>query len=573
MHKYLALTLLWSVIWLAGCAHLTQSPVASSDGSQGFVRPAESPPWESVVELETHILAGELAMLRGQSAHAAREYVAALKYSDDPALARRAARIALYANELELAYRAARVWAAGEPDSLVAQRTATRLALIGGTDESLQAYAQRVVALNAEGPGAGLRSLAQVLSGQPERAQRALSVMAMLVDAHAQLAEAHYAYALLAMGYQASDVAQAQVRHALALHPDWPPAILVQAEMLVAQGRTQTARKLIAGLGDTRDERVQFQMEFARLVLEYGYSATAAAAFERVLALNPENRDARYGLALLALTLHQPERATKALTRLHEAGYRPHEVAFYLGNIAERQQDYATALRWYKQVDGGEHQQDARVQALVMRAHLGDMEEALAQLRALENRLPGQSLRLIQVRAGLLLRANRLDDALAIYNQALQNWPGDPGLLYGRSLVYVRLGAIEKAMRDLHAVLAVQPNSPSALNALGYMLSNHSTRYQEALGYVRRALQARPQDPAIMDSLGWIHYRMGHLDKARELLTSAYEQMPDPEVAAHLGEVLWKLGEKKQAHAIWQRALEGESDAQMVRETVKRLVP
>lgn len=572
MHKYFILALFPFVLVLPGCAHFSGSTEGDSGASPS---PSEwaSVPWREDIELETHILAGELAILRGQSVRSAREYVAALEYSSDPALARRAARIALYANKRKLAYRAASAWAQRQPESLVAQRTATRLALTNGTTAALREHAQRLVRLNAEGPGAGLLGLAQLLSGAPKQASRALSVMHTLVAAHSELAQAHYAYALLATRYQSLQTATTQVERALALHPDWRAAVLLQAEILIAENRVEAARSLIADFGGSVAQREQNQIALARTLLDYQYQAAAVAAFERALKLNPDNGDARYGLALLAMTLHQPKRASRALTRLFEAGYRTNEVAFYLGDIAQRQRNYAAAKRWYRQVNGGKHQFDAHVRVQIMRARLGDVAGALAALRSLESTTPGAYKRLTLAEAGLLLQANRLEAALALYNHALQLLPEDPNLLYGRSLVYARLGAIDQAEDDLRAVLAVQPKSPSALNALGYLLGSHSTRYQEALGYVRSALKARPGDPAIMDSLGWILYRMGHLDKARRLLTKAYRKLPDPEVAAHLGEVLWMLGEREQAREIWQSVLTDQPDAPIVRDTMKRLLP
>lgn len=569
MHKILAPVLFLSTILLAGCAHISGP---AENRATGPAKPVPPPSGETV-ELQYHILAGEMAIQRGQAVRAAKEYLAALKYSSDPELARRATRIALYAGKAELAYRAARIWAAGKPESIDAQRIAARLALSHGTAKALESYAARVVHNNAAGLGAGFRNLAHILGGQSQFAERALAVMRKLVGTHPDLAAAHYAYARLAMRYDAFEKAETQVDRALSLRPGWRQAVFLRAELLVRQDRIQAARQAVSALGDSRNGRARNQIAFARLLLEYGRNAEAEAAFERALSLDPGNANARYGLALLALTLHQPQRAKQALTALYESGHRANEAAYYLGGIAERRGDYAQARRWYQRVNGGQYQFEARIRAAVMRARLGKVTAALVDLSALHSTSAESSEQLILAKGRILLRAGRLDEALALYTRALRWMPHNPDLLYARSLVYARLGKLKKAEVDLRAVIDARPSAPRALNALGYMLSNHSSRYREALGYIRRALEARPGDPAILDSLGWVHYRMGHLHKALKYLRKAYRKFPEPEVAAHLGEVLWKLGKKQSARDIWQQASDSHPDNRVLQETVQRLAP
>lgn len=553
-----------------GCAH-QPGPRGSPPEALDAAEQAAPPATGEVATLEYHVLAGELALQRGLHERAAQEYVAALEHGGEAALAKRATRIALFAEESELAYQAARAWAAGQPESVEAQRTAARLALANGTDKVLQDYAARVIHLDSGGVGAGFRHLAQVFNGEAKHTERALAVMRDLVDAHPELAEAHYARAQLAMRDESYDESQAAIDRALALRSDWRQAALLRAGILVRRGRTDEAQRWIAGLDGSRDERVQTQIAFARMLLDHDRNAVAADAFERALAMDPDNADARYGLAVLALTLGRTERAEKALTRLYEAGNRSNDAAFYLGNIADQRGEYTAARRWYKRVQGGGHQLDARVRAAVMRARTGDVAGARTELQSLRSGHPDQIDRLYLAEGELLLRVNRINAALTLYDRALERRPDDADLLYGRALVHERRGNIDKAAADLRAILEQQPEAPRALNALGYMLSNHSSRYQEALGYIRKALDAQPDDPAVMDSMGWIQYRLGHLEKARDFLSRAYEQFPEPEVAAHYGEVLWQLGRKQKAREIWQKALADSPDHRVLQETVERL--
>lgn len=572
MYKLSLVATLAASALLAGCA-LDPGPRVQVPVGERAIGDAQPAPADASAQLQYHLLVGEMAIQRGLRERAAQAYVDALEYSSDPALARRATRIALFADEKALAYPAARAWAVGEPKSVDAHRTAARLALLHGSDDDLERYAARVVHLNGSGAGAGFRNLAQILSGESAQSERALAVMRQLVEAHADLAEAHYSHALLAMRYQAFEQSNAAIDKALALRPDWREAAMLRAGILVRQGRTDAAQRWIAGLQGSRDERAQYQIAYARMLLDRERKAEAADAFERALALDPGNADARYGLAVVALTLEQTDRAEKALTELYESGNRTNDAAFYLANIAEQRDNPARARRWYKRVQGGGHAFDARVRAARMRFRTGDLAGARTELQSLRQSNPDKAARLYLAEGGILYQADRLDAALELYNQALRDMPGNPDLLYGRSLVYERRDAIDKAEADLRAILEARPDDPRALNALGYMLSNHSSRYQEALGYIQRALEAQPEDPAVMDSLGWVHYRLGNLDKARKFLRQAYDKFPQPEVAAHLGEVLWKMGNKQRAQQVWQEALSDDPDHRILRDTVQRLTP
>lgn len=558
------------LILIAGCAGVPDG-TEPGEPEPSVAAQIPAPPLNRRAELEFHILAGEIAIQRGHRAQAAESYLAALEFSRDPELARRATRIALFAGDPQLAYRAAQTWSEVEPQSLDAHKTAARLALRAHAREPLATHSAAVIGLHSDGPGAGFLELADVLSGEPGAGEIALEVIGELVTEHPDLPEAHYAHGLLAIRYERLDTADAAASRALELRPDWPEAVLLRAGVLVRQGRVETADELVAGLGGTRAERVEHHLQYARLLIDAERAEAAADQFERVLALEPDNTDARYGLGVLALSLEQYDRAETAFNRLYDSGRRRNDAAFYLGAIAEHREDYAAARRWYGRVRDGAHLFEAQVRAAHTYYEAGDLARARSELERLREQRPDMAERLYVAEGELLYRAQRYEEALALYNQALENYPGDSDLLYARSLIWERLGNIERAEADLRSVLSKEPDDPRALNALGYMLSNHSERYQEAYDYIERALEADPGNPVIVDSMGWIHYRLGNLEKAREYLEQAYAEIQDPEVAAHLGEVLWKLGDRERAREIWSEARAEDPDHPVLRETVQRL--
>lgn len=524
------------------------------------------------MDLQYHILVGEIAIQRGLHDLAAKFYVQALEYGNSPELAQRATRIALFAGDAKLGYRAALAWSQAEPDSLEAHQTAARLALRTDVPRQLTLHASAVIRLHPDGEAAGFRELADVLSGELGAGDTALTAIDGLVAEYPDLPEAHYALGLTALRYERLGAAAAAAERTLVLRPDWPDAVLLRAGVLVRQGRIDLADQLVAELPGSRDERARYHLAYARMLVEADRVDAAADQFDHVLNLEPDDDDARFGLGVLALTLEEYDRAERAFSRLYYTGRRRNDAAFYLGVVAEQRSNYAAARRWYARVRDGANLFEAQVRMATTYYEQGDLERARAELRRLRQWRPRMAERLYVAEGELLYQAQQYRQAIDLYNEALEEYPGDSNLLYARSLIAERLGDIERAEADLRSVLEREPDDPRALNALGYMLSNHSDRYREALDYIEQALESDPGNPVIIDSMGWVQYRLGNLEKAREYLEQAYRSLRDPEVAAHFGEVLWKLGHRERAREVWSESRADDPDHPILRETVERLV-
>jgi len=261
-----------------------------------------------------------------------------------------------------------------------------------------------------------------------------------------------------------------------------------------------------------------------------------------------------------------------------KTGQRRSDAAFYLGLLAEKQAKPAEAIGWYRQVNLGDFALRAQLRVAELLSRQGDTEEALNHLRDIRSNNAQLAPELLQAEADVLVAAGRADEALAIHDARVRANPNDADVLYARSLVREKLGNVKGAIRDLRAILKFAPDNGSALNALGYMLSNHSERYKEALRYVERALEQTPDQPAIIDSYGWILFKQGRLPEAAAALQRAYDLFPDPEIAAHLGEVLWVAGEQVEAREIWQAALKleaklGSEPNDVLQDTLQRFAP
>lgn len=517
-----------------------------------------------------HVLAGELAVQRGMTEAAVRHYVAALKYTNNKTLARRATRIALFAGNPAAAYQAASEWVELAPDSLDAQRSAARLALIDGHGEALFGYAQGVVNTAATRVD-GYRLLADIFSGRPERADLAISTLTRLAHNDRDSSAAWYTLGLVALRYNQVDTAAKAAGHALSLAPSWDQAVLLRAATQIRSGQPARAQALVEALPGSTVKRSGYHVSLARLLFEGGQPSAALAEFERALELTPNNVSARYGLATLALNLGNLDRAEKAFKYLYEKSTRPEQAAYSLGIINERRKAYGAAEKWYRRVNTGSHVFDAKVRAALMQGKQGDIRTARTTFDLLRGRYPAMADQLYVAEGRMLFVAKHYQDALAVYNSALKMLPDNVDLLYGRSIILEKIGQAEAGLDDLRHILELKPDSSRAMNALGYMLTNYSTRYQDALDYISKALAAEPGNPAILDSMGWVQYRLGHLDKALDYLQRAYKAFPDPEVAAHLGEVLWKLGRHDKARHVWREASRVSPDNVLLETTVKRL--
>ena len=385
------------------------------------------------------------------------------------------------------------------------------------------------------------------------------------------IAQRDYARAELALRVDQRDEARSAVAQALALDPDLRPAQLLALRLHLQAGEMAPAERLMRDMHVATPKDLELRLNLGSMLLEFEQIGLAREEFGRALKIDPDNVGALYALALIEMDSGHPEAAEKHLKALLEEGTRRADAQYYLGRIAEQRGQGLQAMAHYRQVNEGPRLLDASIRIAVLIGVQGHVEAARQHLSNLRERFPQQELRLLQIEGELLFQLRQDAEAEQVFDAALDRYTDDPDLLYGRAIVRERLGRMPEAEADLRRILAMHPDDARSLNALGYMLSNHSDRYTEAQAYVERALALSPDDPAIIDSLGWLRFRQGDLVQARAYLERAYAALKDPEVAAHLGEVLWLQGERARAREIWSQALEKDPAHPVLRETMQRL--
>jgi tetratricopeptide (TPR) repeat protein len=242
----------------------------------------------------------------------------------------------------------------------------------------------------------------------------------------------------------------------------------------------------------------------------------------------------------------------------------------YLGQVAEQRKQYDQAAAWYQQIESGNFYFEAQARLSLTLAKRGQLQEARELLHALQPETEQQQVQRILTEEQMLSEAKQYDEALHVLSAALKDLPDNTDLLYARALVAEKLNRIDLHEADLRKVLSKEPKNAHALNALGYTLADRTTRYKEALELLEQALALKPDDPFIMDSMGWVQYRLGNHAEAVRYLKSALEKRPDAEIAAHLGEVLWVSGDRAGAESVWSRALKDTPDNEVLMGVIKK---
>ncbi len=519
-------------------------------------------------DLVYSILVGEVASQRGDLGTAFTHYLEAARLSAEAPMAELATQSALAANDLQAAQRGVALWLELDPEAVVPRLAAAHVALRLGKRQHAALHLQKVVELSGSDEAEGLLEIAAVIATISPVDQR-LELMRALVAVAPGDADAHYALAMVAADADDYEAAAAAAREALRLRPEWDKPRLILVRILLAQNKRVEAREVLEDFVDATPENHVLRMLYAQLLVEDREFSNARNVFERMLHSTPKEPDVLFAIGILSLQLEDTAAARDYFERLYATGQRRDDAALYLGQIAEIDGELDEALAWYEKVSG-EGELDAQVRSARARAAMGEIDKAQEVLQRLRDQFPEHAVTMWLIEAETLREHGRSDMIMATYNEALSAHPGNAELLYARALYAVSLGQVEVLEQDLRAILAANPDHADALNALGYTLADRTDRLQEAYGYIERALALKPEEPAVLDSMGWVLFRLGRHDEALSYLRKAYERMPDGEIAAHLGEVLWVAGQRDEAWRIWDEALAADPDHEYLQSVIGR---
>ncbi len=519
-------------------------------------------------DANSHLMVAEIALQRGEYNTAANEYVAAAQLSSEPDLAQRATRVAFENGQHTAATAGARRWLELEPANMDAHRylavATLRLHVI---DESVRHF-EPVLETAYASPAAGFLDLSATLA-EEDNADGVLRVSQRLAERHQRLAEAQYAVGAAALRAYNYELAAESSRKALALDASLADAERLLARALVVSGQTAAgldiARKQLHATND-----IPSRLEMALLLSASNEDAAARTELNALLEMPEARPDALRTLAALDLAAGNLDDATARFNELLSIG-RYVSLSFYsLGMIYERRRDPLRATRYYSRVATGPYASDAQLRAARLLAGSGARDQAIQLLDAYTAEHPESAVEIAIGRARLLAEEGDADSALGILDDMAARYPDSVPLQYARSLTLERLEQVDAAIATLRALLAKRPKDPVAMNALGYTLAEHKLELREAYALIRESLDMSPDNPAVQDSLGWVLHRTGQQREALKWLTRAYASEKDGEIAAHLGETLWALGQRSQARAVWDEALANDPDHRYLLDTLRR---
>ncbi len=517
-------------------------------------------------------LVGELALQRGDTELGVSAWADLARRTRDPEVIARATEVAAATRQYELALELTRLWLEVEPGSSKARQTESTLLLLANRLDDLAPQLAGLLEQDKANVAGNLMHLNRMLNRHSDKkaVQRLIDRVAKPYD---ELPEAHFAMGLAAANADDLMRAQNEFQKALQQRPDWEAAELAYAQLLARTtpaGAIESLSEFLARKPDARDAR----LTLARLLISERNYEAARTQFDQLLKDSPDNPDVVYPVAMLALQQGDTASARAQFEKLLKSNFADRStVHFFLGQIEEEQKKPDLALEHYRQVTAGDQYIAARGRAAQILLRQEKIDEARELLRTTRGSTPAEKTQLILAEAQLLREAGRGDESYALLEAALAKQPDNPELLYETALAAERQGKPLVLEKHLGHLLELKPDHAHALNAFGYSLAERNIRLAEAHKLITRALMLAPQDPFIMDSMGWVLFRQGKLPEALKTLETAYGIKADPEIAAHLGEVLWTMGRKDDAARLMNEAAKKNPDSEVLAAALKKFSP
>jgi tetratricopeptide (TPR) repeat protein len=534
---------------LAAVAMTVSGPVFAEDADEEDVAGEDtSASADNVYEF----LVAEIAAQRGDVEGALSIYHRLAREMRDPQIARRAVESALRARAFGPALESATLLIELDPESALAREIIAALIANEGDLAKARTQLASILAKTAN-RSAVLMQLSHLYGKFPDKAA-VLEATRAVTQPYLSMPESHYALGVAAIVAGKMDLAATEADVALEQKPSWQQAAILKAQVLRKAAPVEVV-PFYESFVKANPASMEVRMQLGRELAAERKLVEAREQFREVEKLARNDPQAAYAIGLLSLQLEDFADAQGAFTRALKQGYRePTAIYLGMGQSAEGLKRYDEAITWYQKVDSNDWVR-AQLKIATLIARQQGLQAGRDYLGKIEARTPEDNVQRIQVEAQLLRDAKAWKDTFDLLSSAVSKYPDSYELLYDRAMAAERVDRIEILEADLKRVIALKPDYAHAYNALGYTLAEKTDRLQEAKGLIEKAYKLSPDDPFILDSLGWVHYRMGNVDQALKHLQLAYSARPDPEIAAHLGEALWRSGQHDEARKIWRAAL------------------
>jgi tetratricopeptide (TPR) repeat protein len=523
------------------------------------------------------LMNAELAFKKGDWQGPYLTLMSLAQQTKDPRLAKRAAEMALAAKQADDALAAVKLWRQYAPNSDEANQY--YLGLVVLSDNLAEAESALKQRLAEATPGArGLVMFqAQQLVLRAKDKEAAIAMLERLVAPYGNMMEAHVVLAQSALARGAKQDAVREARTALQIKPDSEIAILTLAQ--VTEGDEASA-KVLADFLQAHPDAKEVRTAYARMLVNAKQYEAARREFLVLDKAQPDNPGTLYALGILSMQTNDNRTAEQYFTRFVEVMEKapdeerdPSKAVLILSQLAEDRGDIPAALGWLDRLDTPDPklQFGSDLRRAQLTAKQGDLAGARKLLSTLKPEDPAEQAQVVLIDAQLLRDAGKNQEAYKLMEQGLKRFPDNMDFLYDFALMAEKMGKTDVMEKSLRQVIAKAPDNHHAYNALGYSLADRNVRLKEAYQLIDKAQKMAPLDPFIMDSMGWVQYRMGKLDEAETQLRKAYQLRSDPEIAVHLGEVLWKKGQHDDARKLWREARAKDPKNDALKSTLNRL--
>jgi len=554
------------VLLLASCANTTPPIVPATPPVPTL------PPIQLDQSLLYDILLGEMALQRGYKDIAVDAMARVAMASKDPRAVFRAARVASVNKQYTQALAIAKLWLKIKPEAIEPLGIIAIAQLqLGRIDAAENTLHRQLSAGQSDLKLAYRRLAAALLQVAADKPELSITMMQKMVELHPDSPDAWLTLALIAERSKDSSAVLQALNQALTIRPDWDDAALAKFSYL-AQTQKKVAEQFILGWLNDHPGSARLQSTYGHFLLKQGHKSDALLAFEAAAKLQPKNADASYTAALLSF---QTKKFDTAISYLQQTlKLRPHDpmLLIMLGQSYASLLQYEEALSIFSQVQGEKPAFQAQLLSAEVRVNQKKYIQALDLLNQTTTNSNDQEIQLILEKDQVFRKLPDWKSTKKMLDEAIRKYPENNRLLYARGLAAAELRMLAQVEQDMRLLIKREPNNAQAYNSLGYTLADQTDRYPEALTLLNKANVLLPHDPFILDSLGWVYFRMGQTDKAVEYLQQALTLRQDPEISAHLGEVLWSAGQQRKARDVWQKAYQQASDNSVLNATIKRFV-
>ncbi len=520
-------------------------------------------------DLVFRLLLAEIASQRGELNLASELFLDLAKQTDSALLAERATRLTTYTRNGTIALEASKIWNELNKDSIDAQQALSEILVANNKLNEAKPILQKLL-LKEKTRASGFLYLNSLLSRVQDK-KAVLTLVTDLAQPYPKLAEAHFAIAHAAWIIKDQKTYEKELASINQIKPDWEMPILFKGQIL-AQESAERALAFYSEFLNKYPKSNEVRLEYAKLLTNDRKFNEAKNEFIKLVNTANSSSEITIAVGLLSVELEDYDLAEKYfLQSLKRNPKDKDQIFIYLAKIADKKNQNETAITWLNKINNGPHFIESKLIAAEIIAKKESIDKALIFLNGLKANSPEENLSLIQSKTSFLTRANRHQEAFQLMQNEASNFAHSPEFKFDYALLADKLHKYDLMEKLLREAIKIKPDYAVAYNALGYSYADRNINLEDAKKYIEVALSIAPNNHYILDSMGWLYYRLGKLDSALSFIQKAYDIQSDPEIAAHLGEILWVQGKKKEAEDIWQLSLQSFPDNEILKETLKRL--